>query len=106
MRTRRSAKHLSDDGCDQTERGEPTHSPDQQLRHGAVSPCCQRRRLIQGKEQKEPESKKEPRVDSGARAWQSKSAASTREPALQSCLGSSCCRARPAVQYLLQRRRS
>src|SRR6059058_6406083 len=60
-RTPRSAKHLSDDGCDQTERGEPTHSPDQQLRHGAVSPCCQRRRLIQGKEQKEPVSKKEPR---------------------------------------------
>src|SRR5437773_1695715 len=66
MRTRRSAKHLSDDGCDQTERGEPTHSPDQQLRHGAVSPCCQRRRLIQGKEQKEPVSKKNPAVASGA----------------------------------------
>ena len=35
------------------------------------SPCCQRRRLIQGREQKEPVSKKEPRVASGARAWQS-----------------------------------
>src|SRR5882762_4708872 len=70
MRTRRSAKHLSDDGCDQTERGEPTHSPDQQLRHGAVSPCCQRRRLIQGKEQKEPVSKKEPRRrQRGSSSW-------------------------------------
>src|SRR5881227_2483985 len=53
-----SAKRLGDGGHDKTERGEPTHSPDQQLRHAAVVPCCQRRRLIRGKEQKEPVSKK------------------------------------------------
>src|SRR5205823_7949646 len=56
-----SAKRLSDGGHDKSERGEPTHSPDQQLRHAAVVPCCQRGRLIQGKELKEPVSKKEPR---------------------------------------------
>src|SRR5437868_2403351 len=42
---RSSAKRLSDGGHDKAERGEPAHSPDQQLRHAAVVPCCQRRRL-------------------------------------------------------------
>jgi hypothetical protein len=60
-----SAKHLSDGGGDKTERGEPTHSPDQQLHHAAVFPCCQRWRLIRGMEQKEPVSKKSPAVASG-----------------------------------------
>src|SRR5437868_15066097 len=62
MHTRRSAKRLSDGGHDKTERGEPTHSPDQQLRHAAMFPRCQRWRLIRGREQKEPVSKKSPAV--------------------------------------------
>jgi len=37
---RPSAKRVSDDRRDKTNRGEPTHSPDQQLHHAAGFPCC------------------------------------------------------------------
>src|SRR5205814_2031069 len=69
---------------DKTERGEPTHSPDQQLRHAAVFPCCQRRRLIRGIEQKGPVSKKEPRlVFQGKGQWGTTHA---RQPKLASAM--------------------
>jgi len=35
-----SSKRFSDGGHDKAERGEPTHSPDQQIHHAAVFPCC------------------------------------------------------------------
>src|SRR5437763_2202171 len=70
----RSAKRLSDGGHDKAERGEPTHSLDQQLRHAAVFPCCQRWRLIRGRERKEPVSKKSTAVLLLAPAWYEKGA--------------------------------
>src|SRR5204863_8209612 len=80
----RSAKRLSDGGRDKTEHGEPTHGLDQQLRYAAVVPCCQRRRLIRGVEQKGPVSKKEPRlVFQGRGQWGTTHA---RQPKLASAM--------------------
>src|SRR5438067_8857197 len=61
-----SAKRLGDGGHDKTERGEPTHSPDQQLRHAAVFPCCQRMAAsYEGKSRKSQCQKKNPAVAAG-----------------------------------------
>jgi hypothetical protein len=60
------AKRLGDGGHDKTERGEPTHSPDQQLRHAAVFPCCQRMAAsYEGKSRKSQCQKKNPAVAAG-----------------------------------------
>src|SRR5947207_13111316 len=59
-RTAALSKRLSDGGRDETERGEPTHKPNQQLRHAAAFPCCQRRRLIRARSRKSQCKKKSP----------------------------------------------
>jgi hypothetical protein len=63
--TAASSKRLNDGGRDKAECGKPAYRPDQHIRHAAVFPRCQRRRLMRGMEQKAPVSKKEPRTARG-----------------------------------------